>query len=93
MRKFSLPLKLEVLSVAHGPNTRPADHVGDTWVVTDTYEELFVKVNNINEDGEGQRVKVGWGSKGQGRVGVRIGWSSDGGGVHVWVGPVFQRLW
>ena len=51
MRKYSLPLKIEVLSVANGANTKPLDVVGDEWLITDTYEDLFLKINHINEDG------------------------------------------
>ena len=51
VRKYSLPLKIEVLSVANGANTKPLDVVGDEWLITDTYEDLFLKINHINEDG------------------------------------------
>ena len=51
MRKYSLPLKIEVLSVANVANTKPLDVVGDEWLITDTYEDLFLKINHINEDG------------------------------------------
>ena len=52
MRKYSLPLKMEVLSIANGANTKPYDVIGEEWLITDTYEEMFLKVNHINEDGE-----------------------------------------
>ena len=51
VRKYSLPLKIEVLSVANIANTKPLDVVGDEWLITDTYEDLFLKINHINEDG------------------------------------------
>ena len=51
VRKYSLPLKIEVLSVANVANTKPLDVIGDEWLITDTYEDLFLKINHINEDG------------------------------------------
>ena len=52
VRKYSLPLRVEVLSIANGANTKAHNAVGDEWLITDTHEDLFIKVNYINEDGK-----------------------------------------